>query len=395
MREKIFVSSLILGLVLVSGMACDSAFPGSGSKSASSRGYGYGSGGGSSRTYVPADKYAVASVRPNLSMYPEFAVADRDEQAYSDTPKLQPLPQLQSGMPSGFRPVSAVTGVDGVDGPKLTPGLAPAGMQPIKQLIYGGSHPDHDAPDTFKLRHKDKIKVLVKEHPEFSGILEIAQDGMIQIPNTEDLIRAEGKSVDQIREALVERIAPYIQDKPRIEVNIDYAAGGYYYIYGEVANQGRFPLGIQPIRLSEAVFRANSTRLQAAAEESREERLRTETEVGARESFSISKYAKLDTVSVIIPHRSRPCRKVFNVKTAMFQGMTGNDPVVRPGQIIWVPSSFDKRLIEFAKRVIAPIQVLGDLDEEASTWYGRATGNTIKGRRPAVYELKESESSYY
>jgi hypothetical protein len=152
-------------------------------------------------------------------------------------------------------------------------------------------------------------------------------------------------------------------------------------------------MGVGEMRLSEAIFRSNSTRYQAFIEEVRRSRLEAESEVHAREGFAIPTYAQLTKVSVITPHRSRPTRREYNVKAALFQGMTANDPVIRPGQIVWVPSTFDKRIILFSQRVIAPIAAVGEMDAEASGWYGRITGNRVKGIVPKSYQHNSSEGS--
>ena len=149
-------------------------------------------------------------------------------------------------------------------------------------------------------------------------------------------------------------------------------------------------MGITPIRLSEAVFRANSNILRFGGETglTREERFREEMEISPREGYRLPTYSDLMHVSVITPHRSHPSRRVYNVKSALLQGVTGKDPVLRSGQIVFVPSSVDARIIRFFNRVIAPIKAVGEADAEAGHWYGRITGNRVKGRRPKVYEVK-------
>lgn len=333
-----------------------------------------------SRTYTPVGHFALAGKRPRLGMYPEFAnpAANRYATQEAFEGRLQPLPSL-SGGPAGMRPVSVQSSHGGMTAPgvkPLPPHMVPNGMQPMQQLIYGGSFPHHDVGGDVTFSPRDKLKVIVRDHPEFSGTLEVNQEGYIQLPNAEGLIMAMGLTTRQVETAIASYVAPFLRDRPTVKVTAQFVMGGYYYIFGEVRNQGRFPLGVTPMRLSEAVFRANSRRVTYRAEESREERLRDETEITPRQGFSLSKYADLRRVSVITPHRVAPSRLVYNVKKAIYGGQVGNDPVIQPGQILFIPSSVDKKIIDFAGRVVAPLSAVRSATGEVDEWYGITTGNT-------------------
>lgn len=338
-----------------------------------------------------ASDFSVDPVRPNLSMYPEFAPNTPAHSSGSHTsgtrtvavsgpasgPRLIPLPLLKPGahMP-GVTAMSAAGNAN--PSPGIMPGLMPQGMEPVQQLIYGGDNQTHDAPEKAALSARDRLKVDVRFHPEFSGMVEIQDDGSLQIPNTSDFVQAEGRTVEELRQLISERISPYIREKPEVIVTVEFAMGGFYFVFGEVANQGRFPMGLKPIRLSEAIFRANSARFATNYEsEDRQAALREETEISARENFELSKYAKLTDVYVISPHRSRPSRASYDVKAALFQGVQGQDPVLRPGQIVFVPSTVDKRFIEFVNRFIAPLRAARTLEDESEYWYHRTTGNRV------------------
>lgn len=352
------------------------------------------SGGGSG--YVSAADYTVPPVRPNMSLYPEFAPGGRMQTVESldrghpgtGGPTLTPLPVLKGGSlrPGGMIPPDSVE-VRKDPSPNVRPGFCPEGMEPVQQLIFGGTHPSHDAPKTARLRARDELTLTVRRHNEFSGHLKVQDDGSIRIPGTQDFVQAEGKTPDELKQLVAERISPYIREKPEVIVTVRLALGGFYYVFGEVRNQGRFPMGLKPIRLSEAVFRANSRRFAAGFEtEDRTSALREETEITARDNFDLSTYADLSKVFVITPHRSRPIRASYNVKTSMLQGVTGNDPIIRPGQIVFVPSTFDKRFMNFVSRVIAPLSAARDLEGETNYWYGRVTGNRTVDTNPGDLE---------
>ncbi len=343
------------------------------------------------------ETYEMAAKQPQFRSFPEFGAQSATAAGRADgrgrAPKLPPLQQpATSRARSGLRPLQVTVG--GPEGERSVPprpnALATDGMQPLSQLIYGGSHPDRDSSGRYQFHVRDRIAIHVAEHPEFSGEVDVLQDGSVNIPNTDDYVEVQGMDVDQVRRAITDKIAPYIKGPPQVKVNIAFGRGEYYYVFGEVRNQGRFPMGITPIRLSEAVFRANSNILRFGGETglTREERFREEMELSPREGYRLPTYADLMHVSVITPHRSHPTRRVYNVKSPLLQGVTGKDPVLRSGEIVFVPSTVDARIIRFFNRVIAPIAAVGEADAEAAGWYGRITGNRVKGRRPKVYEVK-------
>ncbi|MCX7935048.1 MAG: polysaccharide biosynthesis/export family protein [Planctomycetota bacterium] len=326
----------------------------------------------------------MASKPPRLANFPGF----REGGDFSDKPPpLPPLRAAPNGMPALAGTAVQVGNAESPTSPP--PAQATAEMQPIEQLIYGGNYPEHDSPGDYRLNVRDKIHLAVEDHPEFSGDLQVQQDGSVRLPNTDDWVSVAGLTTAEAEKALANAVAPYIKGKPRVRVTIVFGRGECYYIFGEVQNQGRFSMGLKPIRLSEAIFRANSTALTAVEYRSYEAIIREQIELGPRQNYNHSKYALLTQVSVITPHRSRPLRQVYNVKAALLEGKTGQDPVIQPGQIIIVPSAVDKRIMEFCRRVVAPLKVVGQSDAEVSHWYGRITGNSVKGVKPAEYKIVE------
>ncbi len=334
---------------------------------------------------APAPAFlAMAAKPPRLADFPGF----KEGGDFSDKPP--PLPVLHSAKSKMPALPAATVQISNGETPAATPNRRLSGeAMPIEQLIYGGAYPEHDAPGDYRLNVRDKIYIAVEEHPEFSGELQVQQDGSVRLPNTGDWITVAGLTSAQAEKAVANAVAPYIKGKPRVRLTVVFGRGECYYIFGEVQNQGRFSMGIKPIRLSEAIFRANSTALTAMEYRSYEAIVREQTELGPRQNYNLSKYAVLTQVSVITPHRSRPLRQVYNIKAALLEGKTGQDPVIQPGQIIIVPSSVDKRIMEFCRRVVAPLKVVGQSDAEVSHWYGRITGNSIKGVKPAEYRVVE------
>jgi len=208
---------------------------------------------------------------------------------------------------------------------------------PVEQLIYGGDFPDLDQPDQYRLMPRDEITIMVKDHPEFSGPLTIQADGTVRPENTPDLIRVRGLTTEEAAEAIRRVLAVYVKGDCIVRVQANRAGGGYYFVFGDVLQPGRFPMGLEPVKLSDAVLAANWE-----ANPGRHDMLGDDLgpafpAANPRGKFIAPPSADLASVMLVSPHRSQPVRTFHDVRAAM-QGMTGDDPLIRPGQIIIVPS---------------------------------------------------------
>ncbi|MCC8166444.1 MAG: polysaccharide biosynthesis/export family protein [Planctomycetes bacterium] len=248
------------------------------------------------------------------------------------------LPRSRSGPGGGSLARPEAAGVAAAASSRSKPAGIDTGdtFYAIEQLVFGGDYPDIDKPELYRLQPKDVITVTVKDHPEFSDKLEIQPDGTVRIPNAPDLVRLRGLTVDDAADEIRRTLQVYIKGETVVRVQANRARGGYYFVFGDVGQPGRFPMGLEPIRLSDAVLAANW--------EVNPNRMDEDEDLGpafpaasARGKYIAPRSADLARVMLITPHRSQPSRTVHDVRSAML-GVTRSDPVVRPGQIIVVPS---------------------------------------------------------
>lgn len=224
-----------------------------------------------------------------------------------------------------------------------TMGVADSGLMtesrfyPIEQLVFGGEFPDLDKPEHYRLMPRDVISITVKEHPEFSGKLEIQPDGTVRVPNLSDLIRLRGMTVDEAAEELRQTLQLYIRGECIVRVQANRARGGYYFVFGDVLQPGRFPMGLEPIKLSDAVLAANWEANLSRVDADGDELGPAFPTATPRGKFIAPRTSDLANVMLVTPHRSQPVRTSHDVRQAML-GMMREDPVVKPGQIIVVPS---------------------------------------------------------
>lgn len=235
-------------------------------------------------------------------------------------------------------------------------GLSPADLLPIEQLIHGGPYGEADDPGRYRFLVGDKLRVTVPGHEEFNGVVAVEQDGTAHVPGTQAYVRVEQQTPALVAESIRKVIKPFVREAwPVVRVAVAYGQGGYYYVLGGVRNQGRFPLGPRSIRLSEAVFRANSELPPNQTPEDREAWLKAQMESGARVGYRPEWRSLLDRVVVVTPHRSKPFKRIYNVNEALVGGKQAHDPILKPGQIVVVPTGADRKVFDYLQRALANV----------------------------------------
>lgn len=278
---------------------------------------------------------------PDLPGEPNIMPAVGGPAAYPAPASSYPMPpsrRREEVVMHASQPQSAPTALgQPIRSPKPAGIATDAHFYPIEQLVFGGDYPDIDKPESYRLMPKDEASVTVKDHPEFSGKLVVQPDGTVRVPNTPDLVRIRGMTVDEAAEEIRRHLSVYVRGECVVRLQANRARGGYYFVFGDVLQPGRFPMGMEPVRLSDAVLAANWEANPARLDADGDELGPAFPAASPRGKFIAPRSADLARVMLITPHRSQPARTVHDVRSAML-GVTANDPVVRPGQIIVVPS---------------------------------------------------------
>lgn len=278
---------------------------------------------------------------PTLPDDPHIMPAVGGPASYPAPASSYPLPPQRSRAEAAAYPVTASAAAGAASTAAARP--RPAGIAtdahfyPIEQLVYGGDYPDIDKAELYRLMPKDTVSITVKDHPEFSGKLTIQPDGTVRVPNTPDMIRIRGMTVEEAAEEVRRHLAVYVKGECLVRLQANRARGGYYFVFGDVLQPGRFLMGMEPVKLSDAVLAANWEANPARLDADGDELGPAFPAASPRGKFIAPRSADLARVMLITPHRSQPARTVHDVRSAML-GVTANDPAVRPGQIIVVPS---------------------------------------------------------
>ncbi|MEZ4526348.1 MAG: polysaccharide biosynthesis/export family protein [Desulfobacterales bacterium] len=86
----------------------------------------------------------------------------------------------------------------------------------------------------------DILQIVTWKEPDFSGDFPVRIDGKISFPLLDDM-HAAGRTTARIRDELTEKLKEYVMH-PVVSVSVKSMESQKFYILGEVAKQGEYPL---------------------------------------------------------------------------------------------------------------------------------------------------------
>jgi polysaccharide export outer membrane protein len=135
--------------------------------------------------------------------------------------------------------------------PQSQPPVAPPSSKPAmpQQTSAGAPVGSKD----YKVGPTDVLSILVWDQPQFSGSFSVHEDGNITLPLVGDL-PAAGKTPDQIAQVVTQALSKYVV-KPLVTVTVQEVLSKKYYMDGEIARPGEYPL-VAPTTVLEAISKA-------------------------------------------------------------------------------------------------------------------------------------------
>ena len=103
----------------------------------------------------------------------------------------------------------------------------------------GGAEESTPANTDYKIGKGDVLEVNVWKEEELTRVLKVRVDGKISLPLVDD-IQAAGRTPMDLKETIQEALTEYIE-VPQVTVIVQEQSGQYYLI-GEVAKTGAYPL---------------------------------------------------------------------------------------------------------------------------------------------------------
>ncbi|MFZ1986000.1 MAG: polysaccharide biosynthesis/export family protein [Desulfatitalea sp.] len=97
------------------------------------------------------------------------------------------------------------------------------------------------ATQEYRIGVGDVLEIVTWKEPDFSrGEILVRLDGKISFPLINDIVAA-GKTTTELKESIEKRLKDFVSN-PNVTVTIRNAASQRFYILGEVANTGEYPL---------------------------------------------------------------------------------------------------------------------------------------------------------
>ena len=105
----------------------------------------------------------------------------------------------------------------------------------------GAFAPERDAPavQAYRIQPGDILNISVWKETDLTADVIVRPDGGMSFPLAGDQV-AEGRTVDELRQILAERLKKFIPD-PVVTVAVKQLGGNRIYVVGKVARPGEFP----------------------------------------------------------------------------------------------------------------------------------------------------------
>ncbi|MCM8781562.1 MAG: polysaccharide export protein [Candidatus Omnitrophica bacterium] len=193
-------------------------------------------------------------------------------------------------------------------------------------------------PLEYTLGPEDIVEIMVLRHPEFSGVYPINQEGKIQYKFVGDM-DVKGLTKQQLEQKIREALSAYVIS-PEVNVTITEYKSKVFYVLGEVGTPGKYYMRSEAIPVREAAFMAGLP-TQAAA--MRKCQIITPDENGN------AKIKKIDLYSIL------------------YGGNLKNNIAMRPGDVLYVPSTVMAKIIRVINPVASTMGVASAGPSSAST----------------------------
>ncbi|HEY7210350.1 MAG TPA: polysaccharide biosynthesis/export family protein [Bryobacteraceae bacterium] len=124
-------------------------------------------------------------------------------------------------------------------------------QKPSEKRPPGADEPVNSS--SYKIGAADVLNVHVWNEQQFTQAVTVHQDGMFTLPLVGDL-KAGGMTPNEVEKEIAEALAKYVR-QPLVTVTVAQVGSKRYYMDGEIARAGEYPL-VVPTTILEAISKA-------------------------------------------------------------------------------------------------------------------------------------------
>lgn len=191
---------------------------------------------------------------------------------------------------------------------------------------------------TYTLGPDDIIDISVARHSEFSGVFPVNQEGKIQYKFIGD-IDVSGYTKKELEARIRNIISGYVV-QPQVDVTIVDFRSKVIYVIGEVGFPGKYYMRSETIPIREAVVQAGLPTVGAAMRKCR--------------LISPGQPGKVKT-------------RYVNIYSVLYGGNLRNNVEMKPGEILYVPSTIMAKIFKVVAPISAPIVSAADAQTGVTT----------------------------
>jgi polysaccharide biosynthesis/export protein len=204
-------------------------------------------------------------------------------------------------------------------------------------------------PMQFTLGPEDVVEITVMRHPEFSGVYPINQEGKLQYKFVGDF-DVTGLTKVQLEEKLRSILSTYVI-APEVSVTVTEYRSKVFYVVGEVNAPGKYYMRSETIPIREAIF-----------------------EAGLPTSGAAMRKCQIITPGA----KTKPVVRKVDLYSILYRGNLNNNLLLKPGDILYVPSTVMAKLIKVISPPAEVVGVAASGPDSAST--GKTASETLRGR---------------
>ncbi len=253
----------------------------------------------------------------------DLEVVEKDLTTPAVVTEVQPQPEVKQEATATVAPVVSETGAsivratDQENAPSKKVMPMPAPIAPASSM----GEPTH-----YTLGPDDIIEIIVRRHPEFSGIYPINAEGKIQYKFVGD-IEIKGLTKTEVKEKIAKILSKFIIN-PDVDVTINEYRSKIIYVIGEVGAPGKYYMKADKISLREAVVQAGLPTLSAS----------------------------MRKTQLIRPDKSgKPLEKRVDLYALLYEGKLNLDLDMMPGDVLVVPATVFAKVMRIINPVAQPV----------------------------------------